>query len=53
MLTQKLIIAILKNHSIPYIIDNGNVLASNMCGDNTYTDVTKYSLKKLKLSLGY
>ena len=45
------IISILRNHSIEYVINNGHILGFEY--DNKYTDLTNYSLNKLKLWLGY
>jgi hypothetical protein len=49
------LISILEDHSIQYYIVNTNGIVKVMAleYDDIYTDVTKYSIKKLAMWLGY
>lgn len=56
-MTEKQITNLLKQHSVPYMIQNGRILADSM---EAYTplfsktvDVTGYTLKQLLFWLGY
>ena len=45
------ITSILRNHGIEYVINNGHILGLEY--ESKYTDLTNYSLNKLKFWLGY
>lgn len=53
VLSNKLIASALKNHYVPYYIENERIFADDMTGTNTYEDLTRYTYKKLREWLGY
>ena len=43
----------LKNHYVPFYIENEHIFADDMTGTSTFDDLTGYTLKKLRDWLGY
>lgn len=56
-MTEKQITNILKQHSVPYMIQDGRILADSMIAFTPLfsetVDVTNYTLNQLKSWLGY